>query len=102
MLFTGDSINRHLWMQLDGCLTLKEYGEKLDAIMEVQDRADTILHGHAGDAEPISLLGEMRRGICEIVAGKTEEDTDYQWFGGVSHQHPFAPNSVIVYGDNIQ
>ena len=25
ILFTGDSVNHHLWMQLDGCLPLHEY-----------------------------------------------------------------------------
>ena len=102
MLFTGDSINRHLWMQLDGCLSLREYGEKLDAVMWVKEKADWILHGHASGMEPISLLDDMRRGVAEIVAGETGNDIDYNWFGGVCLQHPYAENSVIVYDTKLQ
>ncbi|MDO5436480.1 MAG: MBL fold metallo-hydrolase [Clostridia bacterium] len=102
ILFTGDSINRHLWMQLDGCTSLKEYGEKLDAVAWVKEKADRILHGHASGPEPISLMDDMRRGIAEIVAGETADDSDYTWFGGVCRQHPYAENSVIVYDTKLQ
>lgn len=103
ILFTGDSINRHLWMQLDGCLSLREYGEKLDAIAAgVREKADWILHGHASGMEPVSLMDDMRRGIAEIVAGETGNDSEYTWFGGVCLQHPYAENSVIVYDTKLQ
>lgn len=102
MLFTGDSINRHLWMQLDGCSTLLEYAGVLESIMSVKDRADCILHGHASNPEDISLLDKLHQGLLDIVAGHTEDDTDYTWFGGVSHQHRFDNDSVIVYQDNVR
>lgn len=97
MLFTGDSINRHLWMQLEGCCSLQEYGQRLDDIAWVKAEADWILHGHADHAEPITLLDELRRGIGTLVTGDTSADTEYKWFGGVCKQHPFAEGSVIVY-----
>ena len=93
ILFTGDSVNHHLWMQLDGCLTLREYLCELDRIMFLRERADTILHGHAQGKDDISLLASMRRGVEEICEGRTEADLPYDWFGGVARQHPFRCDS---------
>ena len=90
ILFTGDSVNHHLWMQLDGCLPLHAFVKELDNVMYLEDRADIILHGHARDADDISLLRCMRDGVKEICDGKTENDQPYHWFGGTALQHPFA------------
>ena len=89
VLFTGDSINHHLWMQLDGCLKIREFVKELDRVMFLQERADIILHGHARDWDDISLLRCMRDGAQEICDGKTEQDKPYHWFGGTDLQHPF-------------
>ena len=89
ILFTGDSVNHHLWMQLDGCLPMREFAEELDKIMFLQDRADIILHGHAAAEDDISLLRCLREGVAEICEGKTEGDLPYSWFGGTDLQHPF-------------
>ncbi len=106
ILFTGDSVNHHLWMQLDGCLPLDEYVKELDKVLFLENEADLILHGHARDYDDISLMHCMRNGIVEICEGKTENDLPYEWFGGVGKQHPFAveegkiyqqPDSVICY-----
>ena len=56
ILFTGDAINHHLWMQLDGCSSLNEYVKALDNIMFLEDRADLILHGHARKAQKRSAM----------------------------------------------
>lgn len=106
ILFAGDSINQHLWMQLEGCSSLGEYVEALDRIMFLENEADYILHGHARDFDDISLLKCLRRGAVEISRGETENDLPYNWFGGVGKQHPFKveegghynlPESVICY-----
>ena len=89
ILFTGDSVNHHLWMQLDGCLPLHDFVKELDKVMFLQERADIILHGHARGADDISLLRCMRDGVAEICEGKTAQDRPYQWFGGTDLQHPF-------------
>jgi len=89
ILFTGDSVNHHLWMQLDGCLPMKDYVKELDRVLFLEDRADIILHGHARDADDISLLRCLRNGAEEICEGKTAEDPPYKWFGGIARQHPF-------------
>ncbi len=89
ILFTGDSINHHLWMQLDGCLTMRAFAKELDKVMFLQDRADVILHGHAREEDDISLMRCLRDGALEICEGKTEQDMPYKWFGGTDLQHPF-------------
>ena len=89
ILFTGDSINHHLWMQLDGCLPMHEFVKELDKVMFLEDRADIILHGHAREEDDISLMHCMKRGAEEICEGKTEQDPPYRWFGGTDLQHPF-------------
>ena len=90
ILFTGDSVNHPLWMQLDGCLPLRAFVKELDRVLFLEDRADIILHGHARDEDDISLLRCLRNGVEEICEGKTERDAPYRWFGGVGLQHPFS------------
>ena len=90
VLFTGDAINHHLWLQLDGCLPLPECVKALDRLMFLEDRADYILHGHARDKDDISLMRCMRNGIEEICDGKTAEDKPYKWFDGEDMQHAFS------------
>ena len=106
ILFTGDSVNQHLWMQLDGCMDLEAYGAELDKILFLENEADWILHGHSRGFDDISLLRCLRQGVREICEGQTENDTPYPWFGGVGRQHPFRleagktyqqPESVICY-----
>ncbi len=89
ILFSGDSINHHLWMQLDGCPPLGQFIKALDRIMFLENEADIILHGHAHDYDDISLLRCMRKGILEIIEGKTDKDSPYEWFGGVGLMHPY-------------
>ena len=90
ILFTGDSVNHHLWMQLDGCLPISEFVKELDKVMFLEQEADLILHGHANDYDDISLLHCLRQGCSEICEGKSADDEPYHWFGGVGKQHHFA------------
>lgn len=96
VLFTGDSINRHFWAQLDESLPMGRIVEELDKVMWVREKADRILHGHAQDWEPIDLIVWMRNAAAEIVAGKTENDPDYQWHGGVDKHHPYDEGRATV------
>lgn len=100
ILFTGDSVNHHLWMQLEGCLPLCAFVKKLDQVMFLEDKADIILHGHAQGEDDISLLRCMRNGIEEICEGKTEKDQPYPWFGGVALQHAYSCESNKHYQQN--
>lgn len=97
ILFTGDAINRHLWMQLEGCTGMQELADNIDKLSFLKERADVIYHAHARGPEPITLMDDLRRGALELAAGKTENDKPYVYFGGEVKQHEFAPGSVIVY-----
>ncbi|MDI9483359.1 MAG: MBL fold metallo-hydrolase [Bacillota bacterium] len=104
ILFTGDSVNHHLWMQLKESLPLKTFLVNLDKISWVTEKADKILHGHAQDFDDISLFDELRSGIKELIEtkgkGKTRNSTKYKWFGGIAKQYPFGSDtSVICYND---
>lgn len=90
ILFTGDSINHHLWMQLEHSLPLEEFLSTLDGLMFLEKEADRILHGHARDYDDISLMRCVRNGIEEIINGQTADDKPYEYFGGTVKQHPFA------------
>ena len=89
ILFTGDSVNHHLWAMFPDCPPMSEIVENLDRIMFLENEADLILHGHAHDFDDISLLRCMRNGAQEIVEGKNEFDSPYFYFGGEARQHPF-------------
>ena len=111
ILFTGDAINHHLWLQVPNAAPLKECAEAIDKVLFLENEADLILHGHARDFDDISLMRCVRDGILEIIDGKTQDDKPYEWFGGVCKQHPFKvvpgrryqqDDHVIVYReDNI-
>lgn len=98
ILFTGDSINHHLWMQLEESSKLKDFLKHLDKIMYVTNEADYILHGHAKGFDNISLMMQLRDGVVDLIETNGEGDKDYEWFGGVDKQHLFGDgNSVICY-----
>lgn len=93
ILFTGDSINHHLWMQVPGSLSISKFIENLEKVMFLEKEADVILHGHAHDFDDISLMTAVLNGAKEIVAGKNEKDTPYKYFGGDAIYHPFEVDS---------
>ena len=102
VLFTGDGINCHLWMQLEESLPIKELVHNLEKIMYVTESADRILHGHAQGYEDISLLKELYEGAKELIEHPelSKLDKEYHWFGGVGKQHAFGDGTkVICYGE---
>ena len=110
ILFTGDSINHHLWMQLEHSCPMETLVKNLDRLMFLEKEADVILHGHAHDFDDISLMRCLRDGAQEICDGKTANDSDYQYFGGAARQHSFEclpgrkyqqADHVIVYTDPL-
>lgn len=104
ILFTGDGINHHLWMQLDESLSIRELMNNLDKIMWVKEYADRILHGHAQGFDDISLIDALREGARDLLdqaAAGTLNDPDYQWFMRTDKQHAFGNDgSVICYRAN--
>lgn len=111
ILFTGDGINHHLWMQLDHSLSIEDLKDNLERLLFLEQEADVILHGHGVDYDDISLMSALLQGAKGILAGNTKEDPIYKWFDGTDFMHPFEvdptkkfqqADSVICYRkDNI-
>ena len=98
VLFTGDAINTHLWMQLEDSSSLPDFLQALDKVMYLKEQADYILHGHYGQFLPISLMERLREGVSELCRGETGDDQDYQFFGGPARQHLYdGGKALIVY-----
>lgn len=98
ILFTGDAINRHTWMQLDCSLPMDEFYENLQKLQVIRGEYDYILHGHTTDFDTASLYEEQMAAVKEVVDGVNDNDTEYTYFGGTCMQHPFSDGEgVIVY-----
>lgn len=102
ILFTGDAINHHLWMQLPDCASLRETLQNLERLDFLKERADKILHGHAREFDDISLMSSLENGFRDLINQHGTEissvDPDYKWFGGMAKQHFFDDEgSVICY-----
>lgn len=100
ILFTGDAVNTHLWMQLDGCSTIGELKEMLLSLKQQHGgEFDHILHGHDKGLREAAVVDQLICGCEELLAGRTENDKPYHYFGGVCMQHPISDveGQVIVY-----
>lgn len=96
ILFVGDSINHHLWMQLHHCTSLEMFRDNLSKVMYLTEEADYILHGHATGFDDIALLSKTYRGVEEILAGETENDEPYTWFGGGGKTHKIPDDDGVI------
>ena len=105
ILFSGDGVNSHLWMQLDHSLPISVLMETLTALKREHGADfDHILTGHGKGLEPKERLDQLLRGCEELLSGQTEGDMPYHYFGGACLQHPLSdiPGECIVYrADNI-
>ena len=100
ILYTGDGLNTHLWMQLDHSLPMTTMLETFRTLKEKHSADfDHVAHGHAKELRGQEILDWMIQGCEDIVAGRTENDPPYEYFGGTAHQHPISdtPGEVIVY-----
>ena len=100
ILYTGDGLNTHLWMQLDHSLPIATALESFRALKEKHGADfDHVAHGHAKVLRGKEILDWMIAGCEDILAGRTENDLPYEYFGGVCRQHPISetPGEVIVY-----
>ena len=98
ILFTGDGINRHCWMQLEESLSIVDFVENLKSFGSLSDEYDLICHGHASAPDDAALYNELLAAAEELRDGKTSMDTTYKYWGGTCMQHPFpSGDGVIVY-----
>ena len=100
ILYTGDGLNTHIWMQLDHSLPIATLLETFLALKEKHGADfDYVAHGHTKVLRDKEILDWMIRGCEDILAGRTENDLPYEYFGGTCRQHPISdtPGEVIVY-----
>lgn len=100
IIYTGDGLNVHLWMQLDHSLPITTMLETFRALKEKHGSDfDYVAHGHAKELRGREILDWMIKGCEDILAGRTENDQPYQYFGGTARQHSISdtPGEVIVY-----
>ncbi len=100
ILFTGDAVNTHLWMQLDHGLKIADLREMLlDLKANFGGTFDRVFHGHARAAREAELVDTLINACDELLSGKNADDPDYKWFGGVCKKHLLSenPDECIVY-----
>ena len=100
ILFSGDGILQHLWLQLEESLPVRTQIESMERLLPLRDQFDTILHGHCQTPCGIELFDTMLAALRDLESGNTEGDIDYEWLGNVSKAHPYQPEDRrIVYRD---
>lgn len=100
ILFSGDGILEHLWLQLPESLSVETQIENMKRLLPLRDSFDTILHGHSRQPAGIELFDTLLAALEDLAAGNTANDIDYEWYGNVSKAHPYQPNDRrIVYKD---
>ena len=100
ILFSGDGVNPHLWMQLDESMPIRELQATLLALKAEHGAAfDRVLTGHAKDFRDASIVDQLLGGCQRLLAGQREKDQPYHYFGGECLQHPITqvPGEVIVF-----
>ncbi len=100
ILFSGDGIIPHIWMQLEESLSLPEFINTLQSLDVIKGEYDMILAGHSKAPESADLPEQLKAAVQEILDGKTEEDKDYKYFGGIARTHFYDKkdlNKQIVY-----
>lgn len=103
LLYSGDGLNPHIWMQLDHSLPIAALKDTLIALKAQHGRDfDHILTGHAKDVRGAEIIDQLLKGCEALLAGRTEQDQPYHYFGGECRQHPITdvPGEVIVYTED--
>ena len=98
ILFSGDGILEHLWLQLEESLPVYRQIESMERLLLLRDQFDTILHGHCQSPFGAELFDTLLAALRDLEAGNTARDIDYEWHGNISPAHPYQPNDRrIVY-----
>jgi len=100
ILFTGDGIVSHLWMQLVHSLPMREMYENLLKLKEIRGEYDMILNGHCDAPDPACMYDALVQGVAQVLAGETQNDIAYEWREGVAKAHLYdkdQPEWRIVY-----
>ncbi len=100
VLYSGDGVNPHLWMQLEESLPIAHlYGMLTKLRQEHGGDFDRVLTGHAKGYIGAEIVDVLLKACGEMLAGQTAQDPDYEYFGGTCRQHPTTgvPGECIVY-----
>ena len=101
LLFSGDGIIVHLWLQLKESLPVRKQIESMEKLLPLRDQFDVILHGHCQQPADAELFDTLMDALRELAAGQTARDVDYEWHGNVSRAHPYQPDDRrIVYKED--
>ena len=98
ILFAGDGMVQHLWLQLEESLPVTKQIESMERILPLRDQFDIILHGHCQAPYGMELFDTMLAALKDLAAGNTANAVDYVWEEGVSKAYPYQPEDRrIVY-----
>lgn len=101
ILFSGDGILEHLWLQLEESLPVETQIASMEKLLPLRDQFDTILHGHCHNPRSAKLFDALLAALRNLAAGNTAGDVDYPWHGYVSRAYPYAyedePRCFIVH-----
>lgn len=100
IMFTGDSINGHTWMQCQESLPMNKFLENLNKLEPLWKEIDYILTGHSRGFEDASVCRAHRDAVADLCAGNTQNDTDYQWIEGVCKAHTYG-DVLIAYQEPL-
>lgn len=96
ILFTGDSINRHLWLQLGESKSVTDAMNIIKDLFYLKADVDQILHGHAQGFEDVSLMDELVLCMEDLIKTGGEGDADYKWFHGIDKIHSINDGRMEV------
>ena len=98
ILFSGDAILEHLWLQLPESLPVSTQIESMKKLIPLKESFDMILHGHCQKPFGMELFDTLLSALEDLEAGNITDDIDYEWHGNVSKAHFYQPNDRrIVY-----
>ncbi|QNU68570.1 MBL fold metallo-hydrolase [Ruminiclostridium herbifermentans] len=85
ILFSGDGIISHVWMQLKESTTLSEYLKTVKALKSYCNDFDTIYMGHKNH-EAASFIDELEAAINDILSGSTGKPYNNRAFYGLIYK----------------
>lgn len=100
LLFSGDGLNPHQWMQLEECLPIAALRDSLLALKNGHGHEfDRILSGHAKGFRDTTMIDQLIQGCEDLLSGQREKDQPYHYWGGECLQHPISdvPGECIVF-----
>ena len=100
ILFSGDGLNGHIWMQLKESTSIQTFRDTLVKLkQEHGTEFDYLLTGHGTGLEPAANVDDLLRGCEELLDGQRNDDRVYTWFGGSCKAHAYDgdPGHCIVY-----